>query len=247
MKETETRFTTDALVIKEMSVGESDRLVTLFTRDYGLIRAFAAGAKSVRSKKGAATSLLTYGSFTLLRKKDTYKIYEAVPIKMFFTMGGDIELLTLEQYFCELAGVLCPSDEPAEDFLRLMLNCLKFLEEERLPENQIKAIFEMQMMRLSGYRPDLSGCGICGREENLFFDMHEGTVFCAEHKKGGKALCRDILSALRLISDNGMKKAFFFSLPEEKLGELSKITGEYVRLRLERSFNTLDFYETITS
>ena len=75
MKETETRFTTDALVIKEMSVGESDRLVTLFTRDYGLIRAFAAGAKSVRSKKGAATSLLTYGSFTLLRKKDTYKIY----------------------------------------------------------------------------------------------------------------------------------------------------------------------------
>ncbi len=77
--------------------------------------------------------------------------------------------------------------------------------------------------------------------------MHEGTVFCAEHKKGGKALCRDILSALRLISDNGMKKAFFFSLPEEKLGELSKITGEYVRLRLERSFNTLDFYETITS
>ena len=73
VKETETRFTTDALVIKEMSVGESDRLVTLFTRDYGLIRAFAAGAKSVRSKKGAATSLLTYGSFTLLRKKDTYK------------------------------------------------------------------------------------------------------------------------------------------------------------------------------
>ncbi len=44
-----------------------------------------------------------------------------------------------------------------------------------------------------------------------------------------------------------MKKAFFFSLPEEKLGELSKITGEYVRLRLERSLNTLDFYETITS
>ena len=55
MKETETRFTTDALVIKEMNVGESDRLVTLFTREHGLIRAFAAGAKSIRSKKGAAT------------------------------------------------------------------------------------------------------------------------------------------------------------------------------------------------
>ena len=45
VKETETRFTTDALVIKEMSVGESDRLVTLFTREHGLIRTFAEKAK----------------------------------------------------------------------------------------------------------------------------------------------------------------------------------------------------------
>ena len=55
-----TRFTTEGLVIKEMNVGESDRLVTLFTRDYGIIKAFASGAKNIKSKKGAATSLLTY-------------------------------------------------------------------------------------------------------------------------------------------------------------------------------------------
>ena len=46
--------------------------------------------------------------------------------------------------------------------------------------------------------------------------------------------------------DEEIKKAFFFSLPMPKLAELSKITGEYVKLRLERSFNTLDFYESIT-
>ena len=51
MKEAVTRFTTDALVIKEMNVGESDRLVTLFTRDYGIIRAFASGTKNLKSKK----------------------------------------------------------------------------------------------------------------------------------------------------------------------------------------------------
>ncbi len=109
---------------------------------------------------------------------------EASPKEVFFSDFATVLKSCLSpNIFASLRGVLCPSDEPAEDFLRLMLNCLKFREEERLPENQIKAIFEMQMMRLSGYRPDLSGCGICGREENLFFDMHEGTVFCAEHKK----------------------------------------------------------------
>ena len=45
------RFTTDALIISEMNVGESDRLVTLLTREYGVIKAFAAGAKNIKSKK----------------------------------------------------------------------------------------------------------------------------------------------------------------------------------------------------
>ena len=86
-----------------MNVGESDRLVTLFTRDYGIIRAFASGAKNIKSKKGAATSLLTYSSFTILKKKDSYRIYEATPIAMFFSLGCDIETISLSQYFCELA------------------------------------------------------------------------------------------------------------------------------------------------
>ena len=106
MEENQSRFTTEALVIKEMSVGENDRLVTLFTKDYGIIRAFAAGAKSIKSKKGTATSLLTYSSFTILKKKDTYKIYEATPIRLFFRTGSEIEELALAQFFCELCGVI---------------------------------------------------------------------------------------------------------------------------------------------
>lgn len=45
MTDLETRFTTEGLVVKETVVGESDRLVTLFTKDHGLIKAFASGAK----------------------------------------------------------------------------------------------------------------------------------------------------------------------------------------------------------
>ena len=48
MNAAQTRFTTEGLVIKEMNVGESDRLVTLFTQEYGIIKAFAAGAKNIK-------------------------------------------------------------------------------------------------------------------------------------------------------------------------------------------------------
>ena len=95
-----TRFTTEALVIREMNVGENDRLVTLFSKEHGIIKAFASGAKGIKSKKGAATSLLTYGSFAIKNKNGSLRIYEATPIAIFFGAGSDIELLTLSQYFC---------------------------------------------------------------------------------------------------------------------------------------------------
>ena len=69
MSSNENRFTVEALVIKEMKIGESDRLVTLFTQDYGIIRAFVTGAKKINNKKASATSLLTYSSFSIIKRK----------------------------------------------------------------------------------------------------------------------------------------------------------------------------------
>ena len=96
------RFTVDALVIREQQIGESDKLVTLLSRHNGVIRAYASGARSIKSKKGGATSLLAYSSFTLVKKGDTYRITEAVADTVFFKAGDDIEALSLAQYFCEL-------------------------------------------------------------------------------------------------------------------------------------------------
>ena len=80
------RFTTQALVIKEMNVGESDRLVTLLTKDFGIIKAFAAGAKNIKSKKAAATSLLTYSSVTFVEKK-VYMKYNQYILNMKIFLG----------------------------------------------------------------------------------------------------------------------------------------------------------------
>ena len=106
----------------------------------------------------------------------------------------------------------------------------------------------MQMMRLSGYRPDLSGCGICGREENLFFDMHEGHGILCRAQKGRKGALQGHSFGFAAYFRQRHEKSIFLFAPRGKAGRAVKNNGgEYVRLRLERSFNTLDFYETITS
>ena len=107
---------TDGLVIMERQVGESDRLITVLTREEGVLRAFARKAKLLRSSKLSATQLLCYSRFLIYKGRDKYIIDDAQPVEVFFDLRRDIGSLSLAQYFCELAGALAPQEAEAGDF-----------------------------------------------------------------------------------------------------------------------------------
>lgn len=249
MAEAENRFTTEALVIKEMKIGDNDRLVTLFSREYGIIKAFASGAQNVKSKKASATSLLTYASFAIKRKNNSLRIYEATPITVFFGAGSDITVLALSQYFCELAYVFGTEGEPNVELLRLILNSLHFLTKEKRFPPLIKAITELRVAAVSGYAPDLVACESCGKFEDavMFFDIYNGLLCCKDCLNDNrlKPVDRTLLSALRHIVYSQFKNLYSFDIPDNKAKELSEITGEYITVQTDHKFSTLEFYNSI--
>ena len=91
-------FTTDAVVIRERQSGEADRLLTLLTRDRGVINAFAKGACRPKNKLHSSTQLFSYASFTLYEGK-SISVNEAAQKELFFGLREDIEKLSLAQYF----------------------------------------------------------------------------------------------------------------------------------------------------
>ena len=99
---------TQGLIIKEQTVGESDRLVTVLTQDEGVVRAFARRAKNLKDSKNAGTGLLCYSRLKLSKGKETYNINEAFPLEVFFNLRRDVTALALAQYFCQLAAELVP-------------------------------------------------------------------------------------------------------------------------------------------
>ena len=249
MSTQENRFTTQALVIKEMKIGESDRLVTLFSREHGIIKAFASGAKNIKSKKASATSLLTYGSFTIKNKNGSLRIYEATPESVFFGAGSDIEVLSLSQYFCELAYEFAVSGEKNEELLRLILNSLHFLTRQKRSPALMKAITELRVATISGYAPDLVACENCGKFEDnvMFFMIDSGNLCCVECEKNGRAraIDRTLLSAMRHIVYSKFGSLYSFEIPEKKARELEEITGEYITMQTDHRFSTLEFYNSI--
>lgn len=243
------KLMTDGLIIREQQTGEADRLVTVLTRDYGIIRAFVRGAKHIKNRSQSATQLFAYGRYSIYRGKDAYSIDEAQPINIFFELRNDIEVLSLAQYFCELANELAPVEDDADEYLRLILNLLYMLSNNKKSQFQLKAIAELRIMCLSGYMPDLTVCGECGEEcsDSFFFSPVEGEIFC-----GGCAghhtciqLSAGVLSAMRHICYSDSDKLFSFTLGDESLKTLSGIAEIYTLNQTGIKFKTLDFYKRI--
>lgn len=242
---------TQGLIIKEQTVGESDRLVTVLTRDEGVVRAFARRAKHLKDSKNSATGLLCYSRLNLYKGRDRYIINDAFPIEVFFGLRQDILRLALAQYFCELAVELVPEGVESADYLRLVLNALHFLSEGTRPEGLLKPIVELRMLSISGYMPDLVCCAECGayEAERMYFKVNRGTLYCQDCyiSKGDPCavLSRAALTAMRHIIYSDFEKIFSFAVSPGAEKELSGAAEAYTLHTLQRRPKTLDFYSSL--
>lgn len=244
------KITAKGLVIKEQSVSENDRLITILTDTHGIIRAFAKSSKNMKSKNFASTQLLCYSQFDIYVGKDKYVVNDADLITLFFDLRADIAKLSLAQYFCEIAFVLSPHDESSE-LLRLILNALYCIEKNKFSLLQIKSVVELRAISIMGYMPDLVGCYLCHAYSTrvMYFLLDEGKIVCDECYDDSKLLYvlqLDIstLSALRHIIYSKEKKIFSFSTSDEVLDKLSFVTESYLKRHTNSDFKTLILFQS---
>lgn len=241
------KFSSDGLVLKVSDVGESDRVITVLTRDYGVVHAFANGAKRLKSGKASATQSLCYSHFSFYQSRDSFIIDDARSIETFFRLRDDIEKLSLAQYFCELAGELAPEMEQSDEYLRLILNCLHMLVTGKRSPQFLKSVVELRLLTYSGYMPSVIECDICGNEVtgDALFNIAEGCVTCSTCGKSGVKITHGILNAMRHICCAPDEKIFAFELAPQSLSQLNSITERYLIDRTHRNFRTLDFYKKL--
>ena len=240
---------TDGLILREYdSPTEADRFVAILTRDRGVVRASARGAKRPKSRFGSSTQQLCYARLSLVPGRDKYIIEDAQPIEVFFALRQDVERLALAQYFCELALHLCPTDVPAPQHLRLLLNALHYLATGEKNPLLIKAVVESRLLALEGYTPDLTGCAACGSGEMpLWFSPAAGTLTCAAHGGAMDAIevSAAVLAALRHVFYGDFERCFAFVLSAEDAAALATLLERFLLAQQQHRYTTLEFYHTL--
>lgn len=242
---------TQGLIIKQQTVGESDRLVTVLTADEGVLRAFARRAKNIKDSKNSATQILCYSRLNIYKGRDKYIINDAFPIEVFFELRQDISRLALAQYFCEVIAEFVPEGVASEEYLRLALNALHFLSKGKKSNLVLKAIVEMRLLTYAGFMPDFVACSKCGEYESsaMHFMIDEGSIICdkcferTDEKSAFMGMAA--VKAMRHILYSDIEKLFSFKLTEMAQKELAAASEAYLLSVVDRMPATLNFYRQI--
>ncbi len=240
------QIATTGLVLRRVKVGEADQILTLLTPDLGIVSASARGSLRLKNKLFSACGLFCYSEFTLTAGRSTYFVESAQIRRGFHDLGQSVEGAALAAYMAELAVQLAPAPPDADEFLRLLLNCLYMTAGQRRPLRQIKAIFELRTMALGGYMPNLLACDGCGRYEGGAFllDTREGRLLCADCARKANLppnLDAGALHALRHICLADSGKLFNFTLKVASLNALSRTSEGYLLAHIEHVPKSLAF------
>ena len=243
-------YTTKGLILRETQYQDNDKLLDVLTGDMGRITVKARGVRRKNSPLRSGCQLLCYSELTLFEKNGFYTVNEAEPLEMFMGLRTDIELLALGSYFAQLLSCVSDQDQVSPELLSLGLNSLYALDQLKKPQVLVKAVFELRLMALAGYYPELSGCAACGEEGTRFFCFQEGGLLCEDCRRNlpgqdGVELSQGVLDAMEHILHCPAKRLFSFTLPEQQLKELGEVTERYLLCQLDQSYYALDFYKRL--
>ena len=243
--------TTRGLVLRQVRYKEADRILTLLTAEQGKLTVKARGALRKGSRMGAASQALCYSEFTLFGNRGRWTADEGSSLEQFLGLREDISQLALGNYFAEILDTVCPEEQPAGPALQLALNALYALSRGVYGPEHVKAVFELRLLCLEGFQPEVAVCGVCGREDpdGPMFSPASGMVHCAGCAPGAEgasvALDGESLAAMRHIVAAPPRREFSFAVPEPSLERLGRAAEQFVRYQLDKSFYSLDYWKSV--
>lgn len=151
--------------LKSIPLGESDRILTILTREFGLIRAVAPGARKPKSKLGGRSELFVVNDLLLSHGRSLDKVSQAESIESYPRLSRDLAKLTVSQYWAEIILYQTPSHEPNLALFDLICQRLTDLVgcDSGIPV-LIHLVYGIaQLLNLAGVKPQLEHCCLSGQ------------------------------------------------------------------------------------
>lgn len=240
-----------AVVLRHTDWGEADRLLTLYTRDQGIVRALAKGARKVTSRKAGHLQPFTHITVQLAKGRDLLIVTQVETVNAFLPLHDDLVKTGYAAYVVELLLRFSYEEEGADpSIFRLLVDTLDRIEKEE-DAWMATRYYEVRLLDAVGFRPQLFECVNCGREimaEDQFFSFTSGGVICPRCGEGIPNLTKISLEALKYLRHfqrSSYKEASRARPGPDIQKEAEMLMQGYFTHLLERTLNTPGFIRKI--
>ncbi len=233
----------EGIILQHADWGEADRLVTIFTREHGKIRAIAKGVRKPRSRKAGHLEPITRASLLLARGRDLFILTQAEANETYTDIREDLVSLCYAAYLIELLASFTYEEEENQTLYRLLANSLSRLNQGDEPQ-RVMHYYEIRLLELVGYRPQLFACANCEAEikaEDQYFSVTLGGVLCPKcgrQTPGARPISMDALRYLRHFQRSSYAQATRARINPAIYKEIETLMDFYITHLLEKRLNT---------
>ena len=214
--------TVNGIVLKHSPSGDYDWVVTIFTAERGKITAFARGARKTGNKLCGCVEPFCFGSFKLFASRTAYNIQEASIDNYFEGFRTDLEAACYGTFFLELASYYTRENNEDTELLNLLYISLKALLKDTFKNTLVRCIYELKSLKIEGEYP-----GIPDEKE---IPLSESARY-----------------ALEYIEKSPLEKLYTFSVADNVMSELSRVTALYRRRFIDKKLLSLEMLSSFDS
>jgi DNA repair protein RecO (recombination protein O) len=239
-------YRTEAIVLRRTDFGEADRLLTLYSREHGKLRAIAKGARKPQSRKTGHVELFMRTSFLIAKGTNLDIVTQAEVVEPYAALREDLGRTTYASYFVELLDSFAVEGDADARKYTLLSDALSWIAGDNNLLLAARA-YELRLLALAGYQPQLFRCASCGRplEEGAYsFSADLGGLLgeeCQAADRGARPASAAAVKALRYLQCRSWEAVGGVRLKGSLNLELESLMHNYLRHILERNLKSVEF------
>jgi DNA repair protein RecO (recombination protein O) len=250
MSRRERTIRTQTIVLRHKDWGEADRILWLYTYKLGKVQAIAKGVRKIHSRKAGHLEPFTLVNILMARGKDFFIVTQAETIDAFLRLREDLVRVGYGAYVVELLERFTSFEDENQaiyNLLKVTLTRINTLEDTVLPVRY----FEIHLLDLLGYRPQLFNCVNCGetiQAEDQYFSNSQGGVLCPRcgpKYPDSKFIAMNTLKYMRHFQRSSFSEVEHANLTPDLNQHIESLLHGYFTYFLERNLNSPNFIRRV--
>jgi len=238
-------YKSEALIIRRSDLGEADKILTIFTPNFGKLRVVAKGVRKVTSRLAGHVELFTRSQMLLAKARNLDIVTQSETVDPYRALHDDLSRIAHASYASELLDAFTADSLENYPVYKLTSEVFALISEDAHPDRVLRW-FELQLLNYMGYAPELIQCVQCRGELQQTingFSPAQGGVVCAACRRMGvgRDLSVNALKVLRLMQRNAYSAVSRVRLDADLSSELTGVMQSYITYTLERELRSAHF------